>query len=146
MANEPIDNNAEDLEIEKDDYREEDKGGEAVEFTPTESKQRVARHHTRPVARPAGVAGDNVAGPRRVGRFQPRRKVCAFCIDKTKSINWKEVDGLRRFVSENGSIRPRRKTGTCARHQRRLAVAIKRARTIALLPYTNEHVRLTSKR
>jgi small subunit ribosomal protein S18 len=60
-------------------------------------------------------------------------------------IDWKDVDGLRRFVDDSGSIRARRKTGTCAKHQRRLAIAIKRARHIALLPFTNEHIRLSRK-
>ena len=74
-----------------------------------------------------------------------RRKVCSFCVDKVKVIDWKNVDGFRRFVGEGGSIRARRKTGTCAKHQRRLAVAIKRARHLALLPFTNEHIRLSHK-
>ena len=77
--------------------------------------------------------------------YQPRRKVCAFCADRAKVINWKETDGLRRFVTEGGNIRSRRKTGTCARHQRRLAVAVKRARQMALLPFTLEQARIMSK-
>lgn len=81
--------------------------------------------------------------PRRGGRFQPRRRVCIFCADKSRTIDWKDIDGLQRFVTETGDIRPRRKTGTCAKHQRRLAEAIKRARIIALLPYTSEHVRIS---
>jgi small subunit ribosomal protein S18 len=83
--------------------------------------------------------------PRYRRSYQPKRKVCAFCADKTKTITWKEPDGLRRFVDEGGYIRSRRKTGTCARHQRRLAVAVKRARHMALLPFTLEHVRVMSK-
>lgn len=78
----------------------------------------------------------------RRGRFQPRRKVCLFCTDKEKTIDWKNTDGLRRFISDSGSLFPRRKTGLCARHQRRVAIAVKRARHIALLPYTSEHVRI----
>ena len=82
----------------------------------------------------------------RYGRgYRPQRKVCAFCADKTKEITWKKPDGLRRYVNEGGYIRSRRKTGTCARHQRRLAVAVKRARQMALLPFTLEHVRLMNK-
>jgi len=82
--------------------------------------------------------------PRRDGRrYVPKRKVCAFCVDKVKAIDFKEPGKLRRYVSERGKIEPRRKTGTCARHQRPLAIAIKRARHIALLPYTSEHVRRT---
>jgi small subunit ribosomal protein S18 len=77
--------------------------------------------------------------------YQPRRRVCAFCADKAKVIDWKDTDGLRRFVTEGGYIRSRRKTGTCARHQRRLAIAVKRARQMALLPFTLEQVRIMSK-
>jgi small subunit ribosomal protein S18 len=77
--------------------------------------------------------------------FRGRRKVCSFCADKVKVIDWKSVGTFRRFVDDAGSIRARRKTGTCAKHQRRLAIAVKRARHIALLPYTSEHVRLSSK-
>lgn len=75
------------------------------------------------------------------GKYTPRRKVCAFCVDKVNDIDYKDSGRLRRFVSERGKIEPRRKTGTCAKHQRRLTVALKRARHIALLPYTAEHVR-----
>jgi small subunit ribosomal protein S18 len=77
--------------------------------------------------------------------YQPRRKVCIFCADRDKQINWKDTDTLRRFLNEGGYIRSRRKTGTCAKHQRRLAVAIKRARHMALVPFTMEHVRIMSK-
>jgi small subunit ribosomal protein S18 len=68
-----------------------------------------------------------------------------FCADKTKVIDWKRVDTLRRFVGDSGEIYPRRKSGLCARHQRRVAVAIKRARHLALLPFTSEHTRIMSK-
>lgn len=67
-----------------------------------------------------------------------RRKVCAFCVDKVSSIDYKDVAKLRRFLSERGKIVPRRVTGSCARHQRQLTTAIKRARHIALLPYVSE--------
>ena len=79
--------------------------------------------------------------PRDGRRYMPRRKVCAFCVDKTDEIDYKDVGRLRRFISDRGRIEPRRKTGTCAKHQRRLTIALKRARHIALLPYTAEHVR-----
>jgi small subunit ribosomal protein S18 len=72
-------------------------------------------------------------------RFVSRPKICQFCADKNASIDYKQVDLLRRFVTEEGKIRPRRQTGTCARHQRELAGAVKRARHIALLPYTASH-------
>lgn len=68
-----------------------------------------------------------------------RRKVCAFCVDKSANgIDYKEFGKLRRFVSERAKILPRRVTGTCARHQRELTTAIKRARYLALLPYTSD--------
>ena len=67
---------------------------------------------------------------------KPRRKVCTFCVDKIQHIDYKDVARLRRFTSERGKILPRRMTGTCAKHQRQLSTAIKRASTIALMPYT----------
>lgn len=67
-----------------------------------------------------------------------RRKVCAFCVDKVETIDYKDIARLRRFMSERGKILPRRVTGTCAKHQRELTVAIKRARQVALLPYTTD--------
>lgn len=67
-----------------------------------------------------------------------RRKVCAFCVDKVESIDYKDVAKLRRYMSERGKILPRRMTGTCAAHQRQLTEAIKRARHVALLPFTAE--------
>jgi small subunit ribosomal protein S18 len=64
--------------------------------------------------------------------------VCSFCVDKVSYIDYKEVSRLRRYISERGKILPRRVTGTCARHQRRLTDALKRARQIALLPFTSD--------
>jgi small subunit ribosomal protein S18 len=64
-----------------------------------------------------------------------------FCVDKVDHIDYKDAGRLRRFVSERGKIEPRRKTGTCAKHQRTLTVALKRARHIALLPFTGAHIR-----
>lgn len=88
------------------------------------------------------------ARPKRKGRprYIPRRKVCSFCVDKVESIDYKDAARLRRFVSDRGKIEPRRKTGTCARHQRMLSEALKRARFLALLPYTAEHIRIMSTR
>ena len=71
-------------------------------------------------------------------RSRKRRKVCVFCVDKVQSIDYKDTQKLRRYISERGKILPRRMTGTCAAHQRQLTEAIKRARHIALLPYTAE--------
>ena len=73
--------------------------------------------------------------PRRRGRGRPRRRICAFCVDKVDVIDYKNTEMLNRYTNEFGRIRPRRQTGTCAKHQRALAVAIKRARHIALLPF-----------
>ena len=69
---------------------------------------------------------------------RPRRKVCAFCADKSEFIDYKDVAKLRRFISERAKILPRRVTGTCAHHQRELTVAIKRARIISLLPFSSD--------
>jgi len=69
-------------------------------------------------------------------KFVHRPKICAFCVEKSARIDYKQADVLRRYTSERGKIRPRRQTGMCARHQRRLAIAVKRARHLALLPYT----------
>lgn len=69
---------------------------------------------------------------------RPRRKVCNFCVDKMDSIDYKDIPRLRKYLSERGKITPRRASGVCAKHQRQLAVAIKRARTMALLPYVSE--------
>lgn len=82
----------------------------------------------------------NQRRPRRPGgrRFFPRRKVCQFCVDKV-TISYKDVPRLRRFISDWGKIESRRKTGTCAPHQRQLSLAIKRARYLAFLPYTGGH-------
>ena len=69
---------------------------------------------------------------------RPRRKVCTFCVDKVEHIDYKDVAKLRRFITERGKILPRRISGNCAKHQRQVTVAIKRARNIALLPFTAE--------
>lgn len=79
--------------------------------------------------------GERVRRPR--GR-KPRRKVCQFCVEKVQNIDYKDVLRLRRFTSERGKILARRMTGTCAKHQRQLSTAIKRARIIALMPYVSE--------
>ena len=91
---------------------------------------------------------ENPRGPRpertaqRRGRFGPRPpKTCPFCAQKVKSIDYKAGDQLRRYLTDHGKIKARRKIGTCAKHQRRLALAIKRARHVALLPFTLESTR-----
>ena len=80
---------------------------------------------------------ENMERPMRPAR-KNRRKVCAFCVDHIENIDYKDVARLRRFMSERAKILPRRVTGTCAHHQRQLTVAIKRARQIALLPFTSD--------
>ncbi|MBI4180404.1 MAG: 30S ribosomal protein S18 [Chloroflexi bacterium] len=73
-------------------------------------------------------------------RYVAVRKVCSFCASKVEVIDYKDAGKLRNFVSDRGKIEPRRRTGTCAKHQRFLARAIKRARHLALLPYVPAHV------
>ena len=82
--------------------------------------------------------------PRRPGgkdRFSQRRRVCQFCVDKIRVVDYKDFQRLRRYLSDRGKIEPRRKTGTCARHQRSLTTALKRGRYMALLPYVSAHTR-----
>ena len=71
------------------------------------------------------------------GRKQ-RRKVCAFCVDKVQHIDYKDINRLRRFTNEHGKILPRRMSGACAKHQRQLSLAIKRARAVALMLFTTD--------
>lgn len=101
-----------------------------------------------PFAGPAAPHGPGPSpgpgGPRpQRFRYGPRRKVCAFCADKVKVIDYKDVGRLRRYITERGRIDPRRRSGNCAKHQRRLGMAIKRARHLALLPFTASHIRDT---
>jgi small subunit ribosomal protein S18 len=94
--------------------------------------------------RPGGGGDRNRGGDRDQGgrpggrRYFPRRKVCFFCANKDTVIDYKIVEGLRRYVSERGRIEPRRKTGTCAKHQRTLSNQIKRARQVGLLAFTTD--------
>ena len=71
-------------------------------------------------------------------RKAPRRKVCAFCVEKATAIDYKDTAKLKKFITEKGKMLPRRMTGVCAKHQRILASAIKRARLVALLPFKGE--------
>ncbi|MCL6591681.1 MAG: 30S ribosomal protein S18 [Firmicutes bacterium] len=80
---------------------------------------------------------DSSGGKERVGR-KPKKKVCSFCVDKVQHIDYKETARIRKFITERGKILPRRISGNCAVHQRQLTTAIKRARQIALLPFTSE--------
>lgn len=94
-----------------------------------------------PAAAPAGrPSGGRPPGPHRRGKrqFMRKKKVCRFCVDKVDLIDYKKAEVLQSFIQERGKILPRRMTGTCARHQRWLTVAIKRAQNIALLPFSAE--------
>lgn len=84
-----------------------------------------------------GANADQKMGGRG-GMRRAKRKICAFCADKVEDIDYKDVLKLRKYLSEKGKILPRRISGSCAKHQRQLTVAIKRARHIALLPYTTD--------
>jgi len=86
----------------------------------------------------APAAGEQERPKRRGGR---RRRVCIMCADKIKTVDYKNVSFLRRLISDRARIDTRRKTSACAKHQRAIATAIKRARHLALLPYTAEHIR-----
>jgi small subunit ribosomal protein S18 len=89
----------------------------------------------RPQGRPSGPGGPAKRGKR---SFVRKKKVCRFCVDKADFIDYKKAEILAPFIQERGKILPRRMTGTCARHQRWLTVAIKRAQNIALLPFAAE--------
>ena len=84
--------------------------------------------------RPYGQRGPRPGGRPR-GRYAPRRRVCSFCVEHIQDIDYKDFERLRRFVSDRAKIEPRRKSGVCAKHQRALSTAIKRARHLALLPF-----------
>ncbi|MBO4261626.1 MAG: 30S ribosomal protein S18 [Clostridia bacterium] len=88
-----------------------------------------------PYAKKEGKGADKFEGKGQMSK-KPRKKVCRFCADKTEHIDYKEIQKLRNFVTERGKILPRRMTGTCAKHQRELTTAVKRARHVALLPFT----------
>ena len=87
-----------------------------------------------PVAEAAAPAKEGKKFVKRI----PRRKVCAFCQNKVENIDYKDINTLKKYVAEGGKILPRRMTGVCAKHQRVLATAIKRARLVDLLPFKGE--------
>ena len=101
--------------------------------------QPQARPQGQPQARPEGGRPAPRGGPRPGGRprgrYAPRRRVCSFCVEHIKHIDYKDVDRLRRYLSDRSKIEPTRKTGVCAKHQRALSNAIKRARHLAMLPF-----------
>ncbi len=92
------------------------------------------------------VSDNKIVKPKRKwegSKYVPKRKVCSFCSDKVDYIDYKDPVKLRSYISERGKIEPRRKTGTCAKHQRSLAVALKRARHLALIPYVPSQINKT---
>ncbi len=122
----------------KQDQEPQEQAGEPA--TAEGTKERPAE---RPAAYPAAQQRDTGGGqgsrPWRRGRG--RRRPCVMCVEKMTQVDYKDFGFLRRFVSDRGRIETRRKTGSCAKHQRALAQAIKRARHLALLPYTAGHIR-----
>jgi small subunit ribosomal protein S18 len=94
--------------------------------------------HARPGGRPGGRPSSG-GGPGGRGKFFRRKKVCKFCTEKIDAIPYRDVRLLQGFVAERGKIVPRRLTGVCTKHQRRLTRAIKQARNIALLPFATRH-------
>ncbi|HYA88368.1 MAG TPA: 30S ribosomal protein S18 [Nitrospirota bacterium] len=112
----------------------------------------MAEFHSRPSgsSRPSERGSDNRGKDRGDGRdsrgggvdkrrrFQVRKKVCRFCVDKSPFVDYKDVKTLRFFITERGKILPRRISGNCARHQREVTVAVQRCRNIALIPFAGE--------
>ncbi len=92
----------------------------------------------RPGGRPGGPRPGGRPGGDRRRRFQVRRKVCRFCVDKTPFIDYKDIKTLKFFITERGKILPRRISGNCACHQREITTAIQRSRNIALLPFSGD--------
>ena len=87
---------------------------------------------------PAGAPATEEKAPRKIMKRMPKRKVCTFCVEKSEGIDYKDVAKLKKFITEKGKLIPCRMSGICAKHQRELAEAIKRARVMALLPFKGE--------
>ena len=118
--------------IDNDEFDDDGFEDEEIDEISTDDVPSSQQRRSRRVG--GGVPGK---GPQRRQRssFGRRQKVCDFCIDRNVKINYKDYQILRRYLTGHGKIRPRRQTGTCARHQRALAREVKRARHIALLPF-----------
>ncbi len=116
---------------------DEEKTEHPVEAPRAEGHEGRAPHRA-PRGEGERAGGESRPGERPAGRRRPggRRKVCRFCADKTLKVDYKDVRTLQNFITEGGKIVPSRTSGNCARHQRQLAVAIKRARVLALLPFS----------
>lgn len=93
----------------------------------------------RPPFRGGGAGGGGFRPRRGRPRYYARRKICSFCVDKVEYIDYKDIARLRRFISDRYKMEARRKTGVCSKHQRMLARAVKRARALALIPYSPDH-------
>jgi small subunit ribosomal protein S18 len=102
----------------------------------TSGGDRPDRGERRPSSRPGGPGGGREGGGPGGRKYFRRKKVCKFCVEKIEAINYKDIRLLAQFVAESGRIVPRRLTGVCTPHQRRLSLAIKQARNIALLPFS----------
>ena len=109
-------------------------GGERPERTDRPDRPERSDRERRPF-RPGGGPGGGPGGREGGRKYFRRKKVCKFCVEKIEAINYKDVRLLAQFVAESGKIVPRRLTGVCTPHQRRLSTAIKQARNIALLPF-----------
>jgi small subunit ribosomal protein S18 len=103
---------------------------------PSSGGDRPDRGERRPSSRPGGPGGGREGGGGAGRKYFRRKKVCKFCVEKIEAINYKDIRLLAQFVAESGRIVPRRLTGVCTPHQRRLSLAIKQARNIALLPFS----------
>ena len=111
----------------------------AAEQEGSDASPRPVAEQRRPRSGPRPRAEPREGGRSRFGR----RRVCSFCVDKVSSIDYKDAGKLRRYLSDRARIDPRRKTGTCQKHQRWLSTALKRARQLALLPYSPGHIRMS---
>lgn len=106
------------------------------------AKPAMRREQPRSTRQSSGQSRRRQQYSRGQQRGPKRRRVCSFCVDKVDYIDYKKFDLLSTYITAHGKIYSRRRTGTCAKHQRRLAMAIKRARFLALLPYTTDQIRL----
>ena len=121
----------------------EERGSEQISPRPDDGRAQAparSRFGAGPSSGGGGRGDDRGSRPRRSGggRYPARRKVCPFCMDNISEVDYKDIARIRRHMSDRGKIEARRKQGTCAKHQRSLTVAIKRARHVALLPFVSQ--------
>lgn len=116
-----------------------------IEETKNEKKKKIKEGKEPEKTTPARATPERTGHKRYKSQYSPRKsfffkkRVCFFCKNKDAVIDYKDVGLMKRFISESGKISPRRFTGTCAKHQRKLATEIKKARQMALIPYTDRH-------